>query len=195
MTSTRLQSGGRAHVDDVVVDEQVAAFDQRHAHLAREKRVLEVGRVADAWRQHDERRIDRDRRRQRPERRQQRLTVVRDRAHAIAIEQSRQHALGDLAVRQHVGDAARHAQVVLEHHEPAVLEPNEIGARHRDVDVAMDVHAAHFAAVVPAALHQVAGHDAFGENPRVVINVLQEQVDRPSAAAPGRARDCATPPP
>ena len=54
-----LQPRRRPHVDDVVVDEQVAAFDERDAHLAREKRVLEVGGVADARRQHDERRIRR----------------------------------------------------------------------------------------------------------------------------------------
>ena len=42
------QPCGGPHVDDVVVDEEVAAFDKRHAHLAREERVLEVGGVADA---------------------------------------------------------------------------------------------------------------------------------------------------
>ena len=41
-----LQPRGRPHVDDVVVDEEVAAFDERDAHLAREKRVLEVRGVA-----------------------------------------------------------------------------------------------------------------------------------------------------
>ena len=75
------QAGRRPHVDDVVVHQQVAAFDERDAHLAREERVLEVGGVADAGRQHDERRVGRDRRRQRAQRREQRLAVVRDRAH------------------------------------------------------------------------------------------------------------------
>ena len=51
------QAGGRPHVDDVVVDEQVAAFDERDAHLAREKRVLEIRGVADARREHDEGRV------------------------------------------------------------------------------------------------------------------------------------------
>ena len=51
------QAGRRPHVDDVVVDEQVAPFDERNAHLPREERVLEVGRVADAGRQHDDRRV------------------------------------------------------------------------------------------------------------------------------------------
>ena len=39
----------------------------------------------------------------------------------VPIEQAGQHAAGDLAVGEHVGDAARHAQVVLEHPEVAGL--------------------------------------------------------------------------
>ena len=95
----------------------------------------------------------------------------------IPIEQRRQHALGDLAVREHVGHAARHPQVVFEHDEAAVLQPIEIGARNRHVDVAVDVDAAHLAPVVPAALHQLARDDAFGEDSPLVIDVLEEQVD------------------
>ena len=57
MTSTRRKPGGRAHVDDVVVDEQVAAFDQLDAHLPREERVLEVGGVEDARREQHDRRL------------------------------------------------------------------------------------------------------------------------------------------
>ena len=181
MTSTRRRPGGRPHVDDVVVDQEVAAFDERDAHLAGQERVLEVGGVADARRQHDEGRIGDVRRRQRAQRRQQRLAVVRDRADLVAIEQPRHHALGDLAVGEHVGHAARHPQVVLEHDEPAVLEAHEVGAGDRDVDVAMHADAAHLAAVVPAAVDQLARHDAFGEDPALVVDVLQEQVDRRQA--------------
>ena len=48
MTSTRREAGGGAHVDDVVVDQQVAAFDELDAHLLRKKGVLEVGGVGNA---------------------------------------------------------------------------------------------------------------------------------------------------
>ena len=117
-------------------------------------------------------------RRERAQRRQQRLAVLRDRADLVAIEQAGQHALGDLAVGEHVRHAARHPQVVLEHDEAAVLEAHEIGAGDRDVDVAVDVDAAHLAPVVPAAVDQVARHDAFGEDPALVVDVLEKQVDR-----------------
>ena len=42
------QAGGGAHVDDVVVHEQIAAFDQFDAHLLRQKSVLEIGGVVNA---------------------------------------------------------------------------------------------------------------------------------------------------
>jgi hypothetical protein len=45
MTSTRLQPLGGAHVDDVLVDDEVAALDQLDAHLAGEEGVLEVGEL------------------------------------------------------------------------------------------------------------------------------------------------------
>ena len=129
-------------------------------------------------RQHDDRRIGLAGRRQRPQRGEQRLAVVRDRPHVVAVEQVREDALGHLAIGEHVGDAARHAQVVLEDDEAAVLEADQVGAGNRDVDVAMDAHAAHLAAVVAAAVDELARHDAFGEDAPLVVDVAQEQVDR-----------------
>ena len=49
---------------------------------------------------------------------------------------------------------------------------------NRDVDVAVHVHAAHLAPVVAAAVDQLARHDAFREDPALVVDVLEEQVDR-----------------
>ena len=43
-----LQAVRRLHVDDVVLDHQVAALDQLDAHLLGQEGVLEVGRVVDA---------------------------------------------------------------------------------------------------------------------------------------------------
>ena len=40
------------------------------------------------------------------------------------------------------------------------------------------VHAAHLAAEVPAAVDQLARHDAVGEDPALVVDVLEEQVER-----------------
>ena len=48
---------GRAHVDRVALDEQVARFDQLDAHVACQKGVLEVGRVERPGRQQDRARL------------------------------------------------------------------------------------------------------------------------------------------
>ena len=88
------QPGRRPHVDDVVVHQQIASLDERHAHLAREKRVLEVRRVADARREHHERGIGDVRRRLRAKRGQQHLSVLRDRRDAVAIEERRKAPAG-----------------------------------------------------------------------------------------------------
>ena len=46
-----------AHPDRAVLDQQVLPLDQRHAHLARQEHVLEIGRVEDAGRQQHHLRI------------------------------------------------------------------------------------------------------------------------------------------
>ena len=70
-TSTRCSPLGRAHEDDVVAADEVATLDQLDAHLAGEERVLEVRRVVDARREHDDARVVDARRRGRAERLEQ----------------------------------------------------------------------------------------------------------------------------
>ncbi len=83
-----LRPGGGPHVDDVVVDEQVAALDQFDAHLARQKRVLEIGGVEDAGRQQHDGRVGPVRGRQAAQRGEQLLAVLIDRAHVVALNSS-----------------------------------------------------------------------------------------------------------
>jgi hypothetical protein len=47
----------RAHEDEVVLHEQIAAFDQLHAELVGKERVLVVGGIVDAGREQHDRRI------------------------------------------------------------------------------------------------------------------------------------------
>jgi hypothetical protein len=159
------------------VDDEIAALHERNAHFARQERVLEIGRIADAGCEDDDRRVGTARWRQGAQCRQEHLAVVRDRAYGVAAEQAGEHPLGDFPVGQHVRHAARHPQVVLEHHEAAVVQSKQIGARNRDVDVAVDPDATHFAAEVAATVDQVAWHDAVGENAPFVVDVLQKQID------------------
>jgi hypothetical protein len=82
-----------------------------------------------------------------------------------------------VAVREHVGHAARHAQVVFEDDEAAILATNEIGAGHGHIDAALHRHTAHLAPEMAAALDQLARDHSLREDPSVVVHILQEQVD------------------
>ena len=104
--------------------------------------------------------------------------VVVDRADAVAREQAGEDALHHLRGSRACRTRRRHAQVVLEHDEAAVLDADQVGAGDRDVDVARHAHAAHLAPVVRAAVDQLARDDAFREDPALVVDVLQEQVER-----------------
>jgi hypothetical protein len=85
-----LEAVGGAHVDDVVVGDQVAAFDQIDAHLAGEVGVLEVGGVEDARREQHDIRLGAALGRQRAQRGQQQLRIVLDGAHAVAVKELRE---------------------------------------------------------------------------------------------------------
>ena len=108
---------------------------------------------------------------------QQGLRVVIDRPDAVAGEQARERALHHRAIGEHVGHAARHAQVVLEHGELPVGQAHEVGAGHRDVAVAGDAQPAHLAPVVRAAEDQFARDDAGAQDAAVMVDVAQEQVE------------------
>ena len=110
-------------------------------------------------------------RREAAQRGEQRLRIVIDGPDAVVAKQGREDALQHFAVRQHVGDAAGHAQIVFEHGEAAVGQADQIGAADADVDVARDVEAAHFAAEMAAAIDEFAGDDAVGEDAAFVIDV------------------------
>ena len=87
-----LQPGGRAHVTDGVADDEVGRLDQLDAHLPRQERVLEVGRVHRARRPQHDRRIALGGRRDRAQRVEQQRRVVLDGAHPVAGEQLRHQA-------------------------------------------------------------------------------------------------------
>ena len=119
--------------------------------------------------------------RQRAQRGQQQLRVVLDGPHAIAVEELRKGALHDAAVGEHVAHAGGHAQVVFQHHELAVVEAEQVGADHRNVDVARHLHAAHLAAKVLAAIDQVARDDAVVEDFGFGVDIAEEEIERGDA--------------
>ena len=105
-----------------------------------------------------------------------------DRQHLLALKGARKHAGHDQPVLEHVGDAARRADVVLEHQELAGRGiADQVDAGDMRVDAARHVDADHLAPEVAARQDQRAGHDAVLEDPLRAVDVLQEQIQRDHA--------------
>ena len=96
-------------------------------------------------------------------------------------EQFGEDAFHHLARRQHVRDAARHAQIVFENDETPVGQTDQIRTHHRDVDILGRGDAAHLAAEMLAAINHLARDDAVGQAAAFVVDVAQEQVERGDA--------------
>ena len=172
-----LEPSRGAHAEEAVVHEQIPALDQLDAHLLRQERVLEVGRVVHP------RREDRDGRRRHPRRRdpvqhlEQAARVVLDRAHAGGLEDVVERALEDLAVLEHVGDARRAPQVVLEDVELAVGIPHEVGPGDVAPHPPGRVEALALGEVPGGAEDDLLGHDTVGHDLLVVVDVVAEGVE------------------
>ena len=171
------QSTGGAHIDDIVVGDQVAALDQLDAHLTGEVGVLKVGGVEDSGREEDDVGVGSSLGCQRAQRAQQELGVLLDGADVIAAEELREDALHHAAVGQHVTDAGGDAEIVFEDDELAVLHSDKICSADRDVDVSRDLQADHLAAEVFTAIDKLARDDAVLEDAALVVDVLEEEVE------------------
>ena len=177
----------RAHVAAVVVgDEQIGALHQLHARLPREIGMLEIGGVVDAGRQqHDERHLARPGREAR-ERLVQLGRIVVDRQDGRRLEQLGEDSLGHHPVLDHVRDAGRHAQVVLEHVERAVAVAHEIRAADVRPHAAFRLHARALRPVVPRIGQQLLRKDAVLDDLLIGVDVLDEAVERHHALLQSR---------
>ena len=179
----RPEAADGPHGDVIVLDHQVAPLDQRHAHLARQEDVLEIGRVVDARREQGDLRF-RDRVGcEFGERGPQPPAVIVDRHDVGLVDDVGQYAQHHVPVLDHVGDAGRGPDIVLEHHEAAVLVAHDVGAGDVGVDAARHVEADHRRLEVWVADHQRARHHAVPQDRLVVIDVPKEPVDRLHALA------------
>ncbi len=104
-----------------------------------------------------------------------------DRADGLCREQLGKQAHHHLAVLEHVRDARRHAQVVLEHEVFALARTHHVDPGDVRVDSARNIHALHLAPILRVAEHALFGDHAGLENGMLVIDVMQEQVERTHA--------------
>ncbi len=172
----------RAHVHALVVaDHEVGTLDELGTHPLGEEGMLEVRRVEDARREHDDLRLGHIVGR---ERRQQLVELVGvgvDGADVLLLEHLGEHPLGDGAVLEDVADTRRHAQVVLEDVHLAVVVAHEVGSRDVRPHAELGVHAAALRAVVRRAVEQLGREHTVGDHPLLVVDVVDEEVERDQA--------------
>ncbi len=161
------------------MDEQVLAQHQLDAHVAGEEAVLEVGGVVGAGRQHDDAgRVGGAGRGDRTERVAQPVRVVLDAADVAVLEQLGKDLLHHHAVFQHVADARRRPAVVLQDEELAVGIADQVGADDVDVLPARRIEADHLGPVALRLEDQLLRDDALAEDAAVVVDVVEEEVER-----------------
>ena len=163
------------------------------AHLLGQVPVLEVRRVVDPRRQQHDRGL-RDARSGQPAQVAQEVgAVALDREDVVADEQLGQDPFQDLAVGEHVRDARRRPQVVLQHVELAPAVPDQVDAGHVAADASRHGEADQFAHEARRREHDVAGDNALAQDPLLAVDVLQEEVERghPLPEAPLQVRPLA----
>ena len=174
-----LEAAGGPHEDDVVLHDEIGALHELDAHLPGEEAMLEVGRVVDARREHDDRRVAGGRRRDVLQHREELLGVVLHGADPLAGEELRKRPLHHLAVFEHVGDARRGAEVVFEDVHHAVATADEVGAGDVAPHALRRLEAGARPPEALARIDEPVGHDAVGDDQPAVVDVVDEEVQGP----------------
>src|SRR5882724_6289645 len=101
-----------------------------------------------------------------------------DRADAVIAKQSRKNSLENLAIGQHVRNAAGNAEIVFQNRKAPVRQPHQIRSANIDVNTARNAEVTHLATIVPAAIDEFLGHNPVREYSPLVVDVSQKQVKR-----------------
>ena len=176
-----LRTARSAHVDRIVLHEQILPLDQFHAHLLGKESMLEIRRVVGPRRQHRDLRLFLSGRRHTAQVFQQQIGVVFDRLDRLRGEQLRKQTHHHLAVFEHVRDTRRHAKVVFEHVVFALACAHDVDTRDVGVDATGHIHALHLAPILRVPENAVLRQDSCLQDGVIVIDVVQEQVQRTHA--------------
>ena len=109
---------------------------------------------------------------------QQLFGIIFDRQDRQAVEHLRKSALHHLAVFQHVRHARGTAQVVFEHVDLAVAIAHQVGARDVAPDTPRRIQPGARLEKALARLDQPVGNDAVANDFLLVVDVVDEQVQR-----------------
>ena len=98
-----------------------------------------------------------------------------------------------MAVLDDVADAGWRSRVVLQNHQGAVLVSDEVGAADVDVGAMREIDALHDGTVVGIAEYEVGRDHAILDDLLVVVEIVQQEVERGDALDHARARCAPTP--
>ncbi len=170
-----------AHVEVVVLDEEVLPLHQLHAHLLGQEGVLEIGAVEGSRREHHHGGVVHGAGVAQGV--EQQGGVVGHRRHLVALEKLGEEPHHHLAVLQHVGDPAGHAQIVFQHVVAAVRVADQVHPGDVGVDAQRQVQALHGGLVLGIG-KDLLGRDQAGlDDLVIVVDVPEELVQRADALA------------
>ena len=174
----RLEALRRTHHHAAAAALEVTALDQLDAHGAGQQRVLEVGAVEDAGREHDDVGVGDTGRCGGAQGGEQLLRVAGDRADPVLGEGLGQGRGDRPAVGHHVGDTGGHAHVVLEHPELALVVADQVDAADVHAHAVGRLDAGGRAVEVRGGGDHPARDDAVLEHPAGVVDVVEELLQR-----------------
>lgn len=99
-----------------------------------------------------------------------------NRANAIIAEKSWKYTLQNLAIGQHVGNAAGDAQIVFQYGETTIWQADEIGSADAHINPTRDCKPAHLAPKMLAAVDQLAWNDSVRQNVPLVVDVIEKKI-------------------
>jgi hypothetical protein len=114
---------------------------------------------------------------------QQHVRIMLDRRNPVAGEQLGEQPHHHAAVFEHVRDTRRHPQVVLQHVELPCPGPHHVHTGNGRIDVTGHIDALHLGAVLGVVEHLLGGNVSGLEDFLVVVDVVDEAVQRLDALA------------
>ncbi len=163
----------------MIADEEIAALHELDAHPSGEEGVLEVGGVERPRCENHHGRIVDARRSLEPERLEQHRAVVVDSPDRVAAEEQREGSPHGGAVLDHVGDAARYPQVVLQDAVHTHVVAHDVDAGNHHPGASPDGDAVGRALVSVRAPDEPFGDDAVAYRLGIAdIEVVEEEIQR-----------------
>src|SRR4029079_5703145 len=109
---------------------------------------------------------------------QQALWIVANRRNALSGKRIREQPHHDLAVLEHIGDARGRAHIIFEHKEIALAGADQLDAADMRVSLVRWIDAHHLGPERRVELHQLFWNEARLHDLLVVIDVVEEHIDR-----------------